>query len=215
MTTGGGNTVLRLSCPGGRRIGLLGGSFNPAHDGHLYISRVALTRLDLDEVWWLVSPGNPLKSDADLAAFADRLSAARAMARDRRIRVTDIEARLGTRYTVDTIRRLKQHCPRTRFVWLIGADNLIQMPRWRRWETLFRSVPIAVLTRRPYSLMALSGLAARRFARHRIPGRAARVLANREPPAWVFLEVRAHPAAATVIRRNRVRSGAAGRKSPI
>lgn len=201
-------------CSGRRRIGLLGGSFNPAHDGHLYISRVALARLGLDEIWWLVSPGNPLKSDADLASFANRLAAARATARDPRIRVTDIEARLGTRFTVDTIRCLKRRCPRTRFVWLIGADNLIQIPRWRRWETLFQSVPIAVLTRRPYSLKALSGLAARRFARYRIPGRMAGTLAGREPPAWVFLDTRAHPAAATAIRRTRARSGAAGRKPP-
>lgn len=203
-----------MSCPGGRRVGLLGGSFNPAHDGHLYISRVALARLGLDEIWWLVSPQNPLKPSAGTAPFAVRLAAARKVARDPRIRVTDIEARLGTRYTVDTIASLRRRCPRTRFVWLIGADNLVQMPRWRRWEALFRSVPIAVFARRPYSLKALSGLAALRFARHRISDKAARTLAGRMPPAWVFLNVRAHPATATAIREARAGSGAAGRKRP-
>lgn len=203
-----------MSCPGGRRVGLLGGSFNPSHDGHLYISRVALARLGLDEIWWLVSPQNPLKSSAGTAPFADRLAAARKVARDPRIRVTDIEARLGTRYTVDTIASLRRRCPRTRFVWLIGADNLVQMPRWRRWEVLFHSVPIAVFARRPYSLKALSGLAALRFARYRISDKAARTLAGRMPPAWVFLNVRAHPATATAIREARAGSGAAGRKRP-
>lgn len=213
MNPGGrhaGRRTRRALCFGRRRVGLLGGSFNPAHDGHLYISRVALARLGLDEVWWVVSPQNPLKPSTGLAPFAARLAAARTVARDPRIRVTDIEAHLGTRYTVDTVRRLRRRCPRTRFVWLIGADNLAQIPGWRRWGMLFDSVPIAVFARRPYSLKALSGLAALRFARYRISDGAARVLAGRTPPAWVFLNIKAHPATATAIREARAGSGAAG-----
>lgn len=185
------------------RIGLLGGSFNPAHAGHLYVSLVALRRLGLDEVWWLVSPQNPLKPERGMAPIDERMRLARAAARDRRIRVTDIEARLGTRFSIDTVRALRRRHRGTRFVWLIGADNLAQMPRWRRWETLFRLVPIAVFARKPYSLWALSGPAARRFARWRLPEGAACTLAGHRPPAWVFLHVRDHPASATAIREAR------------
>lgn len=196
------------------RIGLLGGSFNPAHEGHLYVSREALRRLGLDQVWWLVSPQNPLKPAADMASFATRLAGARALARDRRIRVSDLESRLGTRYTVDTIRALRRRRCRIRLVWLIGADNLEQLPRWRHWQSLFRLVPIAVFARDPYSLRVLSGAAARRYARHRVAERAARTLADRRPPAWVFLHVREHPASASAIRRSRRRSVAVGRNEP-
>jgi nicotinate-nucleotide adenylyltransferase len=190
-------------CRGGRRIGLLGGSFNPAHGGHLHVSREALKRLRLHEVWWLVSPQNPLKPEAGMAPLEDRLAAARALAQGRRIRVTAIEARLGTRYTVDTVAALRQRCPGARFVLLIGADILSELPRWRRWLDLFASLPIAVFDRRPYSLRALSGLAARRFARFRVTERAAAALAGQDPPAWAFLHGRAHPASATAIRESR------------
>jgi nicotinate-nucleotide adenylyltransferase len=190
-------------CRGRRCIGLLGGSFNPAHAGHVHISRVALARLGLDEVWWLVSPQNPLKPETGMAPFADRLAAARDLAGNRRIRASGIEARLGTRYTVDTVAALRRRCPGFRFVWLIGADNLMELPRWRRWADLFGRVPIAVFARRPYSLRALSGLAAQRFARFRMPEAAAAALAGREPPAWVFLHCRTHAASATVIRESR------------
>ncbi|UCH72641.1 MAG: nicotinate-nucleotide adenylyltransferase [Rhodospirillales bacterium] len=192
-----------MICRCRRRIGLLGGSFNPAHAGHLHISEVALRRLGLDEVWWLVSPQNPLKSEAGMAPLPDRLAAAQRRAEGRRIRVTGIEMHLGTRYTVDTVAALRRRWPRARFVWLIGADNLVELPRWHRWPELFRRVPIAVFARRPYSLRALSGVAAQRFVRSRLREMAAGVLAGRKPPAWVFLHCRAHPASATAIRGGR------------
>ena len=189
----------------GLRVGLLGGSFNPAHDGHRHISLFALRRLRLDQVWWLVSPQNPLKSARDMAALPIRLAGARAVARHPRIVVSDLEARLGTRYTVDTMGQLKRRYSRTRFVWLIGADNLIQMPRWRCWRRLFERMPVAAFNRPPYSLRALTGPAARRYAGRRVGAVHARRLAGLAPPAWVFLDTPGHPASATAIRRQQCR----------
>jgi nicotinate-nucleotide adenylyltransferase len=183
-----------------RRVGLFGGSFNPAHGGHLHISLLALRLLDLDEVWWLVSPQNPLKPVRGMASLAARLDGAARLARHPRIHVTDLEARLGTRYTADTIRQLRRRFPATRFVWLMGADNLRQISRWARWEDIFRSVPIAVFARPSYSLEALSGLAARRFARRRVAPKNARSLADLPPPAWVFFPSRLDSRSATAIR---------------
>jgi nicotinate-nucleotide adenylyltransferase len=184
----------------GQRIGLLGGSFNPAHDGHLYISREALKRLRLDAVWWLVSPQNPLKPVAGMATFADRLAAARHVADDPRIRVTDIEARIGTRYTADTLAALTRRYPATHFVWMMGADNLVQLPSWRHWSRIVNTVVIAVFARQPYDLSALAGRAAHRFAACRVPAGAAASLADRQPPAWLFMPLRRHPATATHLR---------------
>lgn len=186
---------------GGQRVGLLGGSFNPAHAGHRYISEEALKRLRLDAVWWLVSPQNPLKPVAGMAPLAERLATARKVAAHPRIRVTDIERRLGTRYTADTLEALVSRYPRTRFVWLMGADNLVQLPRWDRWSSIVNSAVIAVFARRPYDGNALSGLAAHRLAHARIAADAAPTLADWTPPAWVFLPLRRHPAAATELRR--------------
>lgn len=183
-----------------RKIGLLGGSFNPAHEGHLHISREALKRLNLDEVWWMVSPQNPLKSSDGMAGFAQRVNSARAVARDPRIRVTDVERRLGTTQTALTLDRLNRAFPGVRFVWLMGADNLLQIHRWYRWHKIFMSVPLAVFARPTYDSKALSGLAATRFARAQLPERFASTLANRAPPAWVFLAIRRHAASATAIR---------------
>ncbi|MDP6787086.1 MAG: nicotinate-nucleotide adenylyltransferase [Rhodospirillales bacterium] len=182
------------------RIGLLGGSFNPAHRGHLHISRMALERLALDQVWWLVSPQNPLKPCRDMAPLDERLASARTVADDSRIRVTDVERRLGTRYTADTLDALAQNHPDTRFVWIMGADNLIQIPRWRRWTALFKAVPIAVFARPSYSLRALSGRAAGRFARARKRESRAGALATMRPPAWVFLHTPLVGASSTRIR---------------
>jgi nicotinate (nicotinamide) nucleotide adenylyltransferase/ribosome silencing factor RsfS/YbeB/iojap len=185
----------------GRRIGLLGGSFNPAHGGHLHISRLALGRLDLDEVWWLVSPQNPLKPVGGMMPFAQRLEAAlRVAAAEPRIRVSDIEARLGSTYTADTLKTLHRRFPRARFVWLMGGDNLVQLPHWKRWQAIFRTVPVAVFDRPDTALPALAGIAARRFARARIPIMAARHLALMAPPAWVFFHTRLDPRSATHIR---------------
>ena len=192
-----------------RRVGLLGGSFNPAHQGHVEISREALKRLRLDEVWWLVSPQNPLKPTAGMAPLATRLGEASRLAGDRRIRVTAIEAELGTRFTADTLAALRRRFPRTRFVWLMGADNLAGISRWERWPQIFHSMPIAVFARPSYSLRALAAMAARRFGSRRLPASAAGRLAEREPPAWAFLTGRLNPVSATAIRgARRGRKGA-------
>lgn len=190
--------------PKGLRVGLLGGSFNPAHDGHAHISRLALRHLHLDQVWWLVSPQNPLKSADGMAGLADRLAGAQAViGKDERIRVTDIERHLGTRYTADTLAALKDRFPDVKFVWLMGADILVQMPRWKRWRTVFRAVPIAVFARPSYSLRALSGQAAWRFAGARKRSTRAPDLADAAPPAWIFLKTPLHGASATQIRARR------------
>ena len=188
----------------GRRIGLLGGSFNPAHGGHLHISRLALKRLDLDEVWWLVSPQNPLKPAAGMMPFAKRMRLAREVAGiDRRIRVTDIEASFPSSYTADTLKSLRQRFPRARFVWLMGGDNLAQLPYWKRWQDIFCTVPVAVFDRPRSALKALAGVAAQRFAHARIPISAARRLAPMAPPAWVFFHTPLDPRSATQIRAER------------
>ena len=185
----------------GLRIGLLGGSFNPAHEGHRHMSLMALKRLGLDQVWWLVSPQNPLKPLKGMASLGDRLAIARHVAAHPRILPTDIETRMGTRYTVDTLTGLKRHFPGTHFVWLMGADNLDQIPRWRGWTRIFSMVPVAIFPRQPYSTGALGGKAARRFAKARLDMTAAPGLATATPPAWVFLDAPLHPASATAIRR--------------
>jgi len=188
-----------------RRIGLLGGSFNPAHRGHLHLTQIALRRLALDEVWWLVSPLNPLKPVAGMAPFEVRLEQARRVAAGHsRIVVSDLESRLrSSRYTADTLRTLRERFPRLRFVWLMGADNLVQLRRWARWTAIFQTVPIAVFDRPSYSLKALAGLAARRFARQRVPEAAARRLAEMTPPAWVLFHTPLDPRSATQIRSER------------
>jgi len=186
----------------GQRIGLFGGSFNPAHGGHLHISALALKLLDLDQIWWLVSPQNPLKPVDGMAPFPVRLEGARQVAEtDPRILVTDLESRLASsRYTADSLKALRRRFPRLRFVWLMGGDNLVQIPKWQRWPEIFRTVPIAVFDRPSYSLKALSGPAAKRFARYRVPASDERRLAEMEPPAWVFFHTRLDDRSATRIR---------------
>ena len=183
------------------RIGLLGGSFNPTHEGHLHISLMALQRLGLDELWWLVSPSNPLKKSHDLAPYDSRLAGARKMARHPRITVSDFEARAGTSYTVHTLRALMRRFGGVRFVWIAGADILIEMPLWRDWEAIFRAVPIAIFDRPTYSLKALSGLAAQRFGRARLSERYIAKLAEQSPPAWTFIHGRRNPTSATKLRK--------------
>jgi nicotinate-nucleotide adenylyltransferase len=191
------------------RIGLLGGSFNPAHAGHRAISVEALKRLRLDRVWWLVSPQNPLKPSDQTADLEQRLAAAQADAEHPRVVVTDLERRIGTRYSVDTLKWLTKRC-RARFVWLIGADNLAQLPRWRRWRRLVRTVPIAVFDREPYSYVALAGRMASAYAGERLVERRAPVLAECPPPAWVYLRLRRHQASSTALRQ---KSNASGRRA--
>lgn len=189
------------------RVGLMGGSFNPAHEGHLFIARLALRKLGLDEVWWLVSPQNPLKSREDMAPFAERLASARAIARDRRIKPTDVEMRIGTHFTADTLVALRRRCPNMRFVWIMGADNLVGFHRWERASLILHTLPVAIFDRPTYSLKALASRTAHRFTRVRLPERKARTLVTRKPPAWVFLHSRRHPASATLIRETRKRLG--------
>ncbi len=186
------------------RVGLLGGSFNPAHDGHRHIAQLALKLLGLDEVWLLVSPQNPLKPVAGMAALAERLASAESVAaEDRRLRVGALETRLGTRYTADTVARLRIRFPRTRFVWLMGADNLAQMSRWARWPSILRTVPVAILARGPYSARALAAKPAHRFGDFRLAGGRLRALAGMPAPAWAFFRIRLHPASSTTIRGQR------------
>ncbi len=182
------------------RIGVLGGSFNPAHEGHLHISREALKRLQLDRVWWMVSPQNPLKSKDDMAPLAQRMESARAMAKHPRIDVTDIETRLGSAFTAETLTLLSRRYPRHRFVWLMGADNLIQIPRWKHWNKIFTRIPIAIFARPSYDSRALFGKAATRYRSSRVSQANVPGLADCSPPAWAFLEIRRHAASATAIR---------------
>ena len=185
----------------GQRIGLLGGSFNPAHDGHLHISKLALERLRLDQLWWLVSPQNPLKPSADMATLPDRLKTAQAVAaEDPRITVSDMESDLGTRYSADTIHALKRRYPDVHFVWIMGADLLKEVHRWKKWRSLFRAIPIAIFARPPYPLRALSSRAARRFAGARIDATRASSLADQRSPAWAYLRTPRNPQSATKIR---------------
>jgi nicotinate-nucleotide adenylyltransferase len=185
------------------RIGLLGGSFNPAHAGHRHVADLVCRRLQLDQVWLLVSPGNVLKPRAGMAPFSERLGSARSIADERRVVATGIEAAWQTRYSIDTLRRLRIRFPRVRFVWVMGADILAQLPRWRRWEDFVRDVPILVMPRPSYNLRALSGQAARRWRRARRPDRAAPRLVDAAPPAWLFLPAPQHPASASAIRAAR------------
>ncbi len=171
----------------GMRIGLLGGSFNPPHQAHRAISLFALKRLQLDRVWWLVTPGNPLKDNDGLHALAERAAAAQKMAADPRIEISCLEAVIGTRYTADTINYLRRRASRLRFVWIMGADNLAQFHRWQNWQRIAAQVPMAIIDRPPQSFRALTAPAARALARYRIPENEAGRLADRHAPAWVFL----------------------------
>ncbi|ODN72540.1 nicotinate-nucleotide adenylyltransferase [Methylobrevis pamukkalensis] len=171
----------------GLRVGLFGGSFDPPHAGHLHVAATALRRLGLDRVWWLVTPGNPLKATGGLPAPETRMAAARRLARDPRMIVTDVETRLGTRYTIDLVRRLTRLRPGVRFVLVIGADNWATIHRWGHWQEICQTLPIAVVDRPGASLRALAAPAARRYAARRIASDAAAGLADAKAPAWVFL----------------------------
>ena len=184
----------------GLRVGLLGGSFNPAHAAHRQISRIALKRLGLDAVWWLVTPGNPLKDNRGLPPLAERMKQAAALADDPRILVTGVEAQWGLRFTIDVLKRLKRTCPGTHFVWRMGSDNLAGFARWRNWPDIAATVPIAVIDRPGTTLKALHGVAAARLMRSRLPEHDARALPMRQAPAWVFLHGRRSSLSSTAIR---------------
>jgi nicotinate-nucleotide adenylyltransferase len=171
----------------GQAIGLLGGSFNPPHAAHRMISETALKRLGLDKVWWIVSPGNPLKRRSEAAPFAERLVLCRTVAKNPHIVVTDFEADLPTPYTASTLAYLKTRTPLVRYVWIMGADNLATIDRWLRWREIFTMVPVVVVDRPGWRMKGLASKAARTFAAARVPEADARDLANRPAPAWTFL----------------------------
>lgn len=172
----------------GQVIGLLGGSFDPAHEGHAHITREALKRFGLDRVWWLVSPGNPLKAHGP-APLAQRMERARHVMQHPRVTVTDVEAHLGTRYTAQTLAALHARYPGVRFVWLMGADNLAQLHLWQDWQQIVETVPIGVLARPGQRISARMSKAAALYGRYRISGRQSQLLAHAAPPAWCFVNV--------------------------
>ena len=183
-------------------MGLLGGSFNPAHSGHRHAAELARKRLGLDQVWLMVSPGNPLKPVAGMAPLADRLAGAAALSDGRRVIATSIEAALGTRYSVDTLRVLRRRFPRVRFVWIMGADILTQLPHWRRWREMVRDLAFVVLPRPGYTMPALAGQAARCLRGRRRPAHEAPVL-SLSRSGWVFLPTPQNVTSATAIREAR------------
>jgi len=182
-------------------VGLLGGSFNPAHSGHVYISEQALRKLRLDQVWWLVSPQNPLKPTKGMAPIAERVASAQKVVRNPQIHITTLETKLNTRYTADTLAALKRRYPNIRFVWIMGADNLAGFHRWKDWQAIFMSCRIAIFHRPSYALRALSSPAAQRFKRAKLPDRKAGALKRKSPPSWVFLPIRGMAISATEIRK--------------
>ncbi|MXU64605.1 nicotinate-nucleotide adenylyltransferase [Rhodobacteraceae bacterium KN286] len=183
----------------GLRVGLLGGSFDPPHSGHVHITRWALRRFDLDQVWWLVSPGNPLKAEGP-ASLERRMAACHAIIDHPKVVITDLEARIGTRYTAQTLDRIFRHYPGTRFVWLMGADNLVQFHKWDSWDWIMENVPIGVLSRPGEQIRAGLSPAARRYARYRRDARRARGLPFAEAPAWTLLTGRMVQESSTRIR---------------
>ncbi len=179
---------------------MFGGSFNPAHEGHFHVSRQSINRLVFDELWWLVSPQNPLKPVAGMAPFEERYAAAKRLARHPAIRVSDCERRYGSRYTVDTIRRIRRDHPRDRFVWIMGADNLADFERWRCWQEIFQALPIAIFDRRSYAQLASASKPLRRYWHRRLSEQTSRSLSSCRPPVWIFFHSRLHPASASAIR---------------
>lgn len=208
VPTGGRPGALRLGLllQPGMRVGLFGGSFDPAHDGHAHVAETARVRLGLHRVLWLVSPQNPLKPHA-AAPLTERMASARRQARGPGHRVTDLETRMGARFTLDTVRLLQARFPRVRFVWIMGGDNLATFHRWRGWTQIMAAVPTAVIARPGGDvgdlLAGRFSPAARRFARDRLPASAGARLPLSRPPAWVYLEAPLNSASSTALRRGR------------
>lgn len=187
----------------GMRVGLYGGSFNPAHDGHAHVAETARKRLGLDRVIWLVSPQNPLKSRHETAPLAERMAGVRRRARDRGMIVSDVETRMGSQYTIDTVRALKARFPGVKFVWIMGADSLATFHRWRGWTQIMRELPVAVISRPWASLKSRFSPTARRFAAARRPAAEAALLADQRAPAWVYLHGPLNFASSTALREGR------------
>jgi len=185
----------------GQRIGLFGGSFNPAHRGHEMVALYALKRLELDWVWWLVSPQNPLKDPSETGEYTTRLAFTRGIARHPRFIVTDIEKQMGIRTSAETLRGLSPYLERAHFVWIMGADSFANLHHWHDWLEIAETLPLAVLARPGFSLRALGGPAATRFAEAQIPAHLAGKLAGMAPPAWCFIPMPLRPESSTAIRR--------------
>ncbi|WP_068311545.1 nicotinate-nucleotide adenylyltransferase [Polycladidibacter hongkongensis] len=190
MIASGGNAAAFTRLPhaeAGNRIGLFGGSFNPPHPGHVMVAHTALQRLQLDQVWWLVTPGNPLKSHGGLAPLAERVSACEKLAQHPQMRVCAVEARLGSAYTADTVKRLQVMRPSLQFCWIMGADNLAGFHRWQAWREIMEAVPVAVVNRPGATLSPLFSPMAIRYGRARLKEANAAALLKRPAPNWTFL----------------------------
>jgi nicotinate-nucleotide adenylyltransferase len=208
--TGGRPATLRpgLTLPPGLRVGLYGGSFNPPHAGHAHVAEVARRRLGLDRVIWLVTPGNPLKDPAALDPLPERMAKVGALAASPAMIVSDVERRIGSRYTVDTVRWFKARFPGVRFVWVMGADNLAGFHRWKGWRDLMAEVPVAVISRPGVALRSRFSPMARSFAAARLPAERARTLVDTPPPAWVYLPAPFRFVSSTALRDLRLKSAA-------
>lgn len=186
----------------GMKIGLLGGSFDPAHAGHVHITEMALQRFGLDQIWWLVTPGNPLKAQGP-APLEERIAEANRLMHNPRVIITGIEAKLGTRLTADTIAGLQHIYPGVKFVWLMGADNLVQFDKWERWQEIASRIPIGVIARPGWQMSARFSIAARKMWRARLPEHDAGLLPLAKPPAWVLINVPLNSMSSTAIRAAR------------
>ena len=182
------------------KVGILGGSFDPAHEGHLEITHAALEFLDLDYIWWLVSPGNPLKNDNEISSFENRFYSAKNMADDPRIIVTDLEQKLGTKYTIDTLEKIIYNHPNHKFIWLMGADNLAQFNQWKDWRKIADTVPFAIFNRPSYSKQSMQSVAATELREFRIDEKNAGLLYKLKPPAWIYYTLSKNPMSSTEIR---------------
>jgi nicotinate-nucleotide adenylyltransferase len=187
----------------GQRIGIMGGSFNPVHGGHVIVAQAALRRLGLDQLWWVVTPGNPLKNHSGLAPLAQRMAACRAMAKNPRMKVTSFETALGSPYTAVTLQFLKRRHSSCRFVWVMGADNLASFDRWQNWRGIAASMPLAIVDRPGWRHRALASRAAKALSRARVSESEARIIFSHHAPAWVFLTTRLSDLSSTALRQGR------------